>query len=232
MNQTAVNTSIGDNKHKPINLSINLNQLMKARHVTISQISQDLDIPTMTIRRLLSGETEDPRISTIKMVADYFKISVIDLIEGDPKNFLNALNRTKPHLVPILNWETAEKIMTINELDLINWKEWQPISLNEQYDIGKNVFALESKPFMYPRFPQGTVFIIDPDTSASDGDIVLVKIKKNNELTLRELMVDSPEWKLHPIVPGSSNAIQYNAREYEIIGVNLITMLFNRRLYS
>ena len=148
----------------------------------------------------------------------------------DQTNML-FLKKHLPHYVPILQWETVKQINSINNLDLKKWKEWQVISLEEYNAISKNAFALESRPFMYPRFPQGAIFIIDPNTTPSDGDIVLIKIKEKNELTLRDLIIDPPEWQLHPVVSGSA-ALQYSTQHHEIMGVNLLTMLYNRKTYE
>jgi transcriptional regulator with XRE-family HTH domain len=215
-----------DNSQK---LAENLRVLLKSHNLNANQLAQILGIPMMTIRRLLSGETTDPRISTLKLVADHFNISIDSLIDGDNQTIIKSLKKTKPHFIPILDWDTTAKISTLNELDLSKWKEWQSISLNEKDIISKNAFALESRPSMYPRFPQGTIFLIDPDTPPTDGDVVLVKLKKNNELTLRELAIDPPEWQLHPVVLGS-NILHYSEQNHKIVGVNLLTMLYNRKI--
>ena len=56
-------------------LADNLQSLMKTRNISENDISKTLDIPVMTVRRIVSGETTDPRISTLKLFADYFNIT-------------------------------------------------------------------------------------------------------------------------------------------------------------
>ncbi len=216
------------NKHQKI--ADNLKALFEQHKVDISEVANALGLPVMTVRRLLVGETTDPRISTLKLIANHFDVSVDTLIEGDYAA-IESVSKSKPYFVPILDWGTAEKINNIEELNLNHWKKWQPVSLSDQDVISKKAFALESRPSMYPRFPQGSIFIIDPETAPRDGDIVLIKIKSNNELTMRELVIDPPEWHLQPIVPGS-NGLQYLEKNHKIVGVNLMTLLYNRKNYD
>lgn len=211
-------------------LSVNLRTLLDSYNLNTNQLAQALGIPMMTVRRLLSGETTDPRISTLKLVADYFKTSIDALVEGNNQMSIKLFKKSKPIFVPILEWDTAEKITTIQDIDLSQWTEWQPVSFIEEDALSNNAFALESRPSMGPRFPQGTIFIIDPGVEPIDGDLVLVKIRENNELTLRELAIDPPEWRLKAIVPGSSS-LQYSKSDHEIVGVNLLTMWYSRRTY-
>ena len=205
----------------------NLKALLAKEQLSANQLARMLNIPPMTIRRLITGETADPRISTLKLIAHYFNVSVDALSDAGEQTPIKLTEKTKPHLVPIISWNIAEK-NALNDLDLKQWKTWQPISLNEKDTISANAFALESRPSMHPRFPQGTIFIIDPSVTSRDGDIVLVRIKKDGALTLRELVIDAPERRLEPITSGS-NSLQYSPKEYEIIGVNVLTMLYNRR---
>ena len=218
-------------KSSPKLLAARLNALFTMHNLNASQVARALGIPMMTIRRLISGETVDPRISTLKLIADHFHVSIDSLLNEEKLVTLQSLNNTKPHFVPVLDWTTPEKMKSIRDIDLSNWEEWQAVSLSEQNNIGKNAFALESRPSMYPRFPQGTLFIVDPETDPEDGDVALIKIKKNNELTLRELSIDPPEWQLHPIVPGSK-VLSYNQRDFEIVGITLLTLLYHRRKHS
>jgi transcriptional regulator with XRE-family HTH domain len=216
-----------DNKKTEL-LAENLSALIKQKNLNASKVAQDLQLPVMTIRRLMLGQTTDPRLSTLKMLADYFNVS-IDALTGEVSyQELGSWKNTRPNFVPILPWETIEKIDSIKELDLSAWKEWQPISVSGKDGIGKNAFALESRPSMHPRFPQNTIFVIDPDYMPKDGDIVLVKIKKGNELTLRELIIDPPQWRLQSVI-SDANVIVYSEIDLQIVGVNVLTILYNRK---
>ncbi len=205
----------------------NLQLLLENNKISINKIAQDLSIPIMTIRRLLYGETTDPRISTLKLIADYFGMTIDYLTSAHNQLIINNSNRIKPYFVPILTWEIVGTMNTINDLDLSNWEDWQPVSLKDNNTIGENAFALKSRPSMYPRFPQGTVFIFDPSLIPTDGDIILIRIKEDNEVTIRELTIDPPEWQLHSVAAGV-NVLNYSKENHKIIGVNTLTILYNR----
>ena len=226
LNQIQTNDEKNNNQNL---IAENLSTLLKQNNLNANQLAQLIGIPMMTVRRLLSGETEDPRISTLKMIADYFNISV-DLLIGDaPRNVLISSKKVKSYLVPKVNWDILPRLSDMAEFAFHDWKEWQSISLNDNNVIGSKAFALESRPSMYPRFPKSTIFIIDPDTIPADGDIVLIKLKENNAFTLRELIVDPPDWRLSSLV-ADSNSINFSTDEHEVVGVNLLTMLYNPKI--
>jgi len=207
----------------------NISTLLKKNNLNANQLAQILGIPMMTIRRIMSGETEDPRVSTLKIIADYFNVS-IDLLIGDNRNsILTPIKKIKAHLVPKITWEDLINFNSDIEIDLTDWSAWQSLSLNENDTISKKSFALESRPSMYPRFPKGTIFIIDPNAKPTDGDIVLIRLKQNNEFTLKELIIDPPNWRLSPLVI-DSGSINFNPEDHEIIGVSLVTMLYNAKI--
>lgn len=209
-------------------LSKNLHQLIKSSGTTKSGLAKALDIPYMTICRLVNGSTKDPRLSTLKLIADFFSISIDSLIgTGDPSNI--ALNTNKqPRTIPILNWNIIATTENLSELDLATWERWQPVVLNDPNSIGKHAYALESRKSMHPRFPLGTIFIIDPEAEPRDGDIILVKIKKDKAVSLRDLVIDPPNWYLQPIIQ-ESNSLVYSQFEHKIIGV-VIMSIFETRL--
>ena len=62
-----------------------------------------------------------------------------------------------------------------------------------------------------------------------DGDLVLINLRKNNELTLRELFVDPPEWQLHPVHQGSP-ILKFSKENHEVIGVVFMTLFYNRKM--
>lgn len=209
-------------------LSDNLKHLLKHRGLSITQLAQALDLPMMTIRRLVLGETVDPRMSTLKLVADYFDVSIDVLIGDNDQLSYMSLEKAKSYFAPVLSWDTVGKAKHIEDIDLSEHQEWRSVSFNHQDVFSKRTFALESRPAMYPRFPQGTIFIIDPEATPEDGDIVLVRIRENGELTLRELLIDPPEWRLQSLLADSAKLL-FSKEQHEIIGVNLLTMLYGRK---
>jgi transcriptional regulator with XRE-family HTH domain len=209
-------------------LANNIQILLKEHGVTENEVAQSINIPVMTIRRLASGETTDPRISTLRLIAGYFGISVDALVENGAPRSLTLTGKAVPYFIPVLEWKKAETINSIKEIDLKLWGEWYPIALFDQYTLSNEAFALESRPSMQPRFPIGTLFVIEPDASPTDGDIVLVRMKVDGSLSLRELVIDSPSWQLQPIIAGSETLF-YNADQHIIAGIVVLTLLHTRK---
>ena len=219
---------IGSSINSTNKLSKNIQMLLKEHQVTESEVAQSLNIPVMTIRRLASGETIDPRISTLKLIADYFDVSVDLLIEKNTSSSIALMGKATPQFIPVLDWKIATTINSIDDIDLKTWKEWHPIVLGDQSILSNGAFALESRPSMQPRFPAGTLFIIDSNETPNDGEIVLIKMKADGSLSLRELIIDPPRWQLQPIVVGSETLF-YNESQHKIIGVIVLTILRTRK---
>jgi len=210
-------------------LAYNINLLIKLRKLSITQTANDLNLPIMTVRRLISGETANPHLSTLKTIAEYFDISIDQLVSS--QNILQAEDwHTKSRLVPILSWQEVRSVTTIQDLNLKDWKNWQSVPADKEKDMN-NAFALKTRPSFFAQFPSGTVFIIDPDSKVCDGDIVLVKITENNDVTLRKVYIDPPETILHSLIPDLS-PITYDSNKHKIIGVNVLTMHYNKNHYQ
>lgn len=209
-------------------LSVNLKILIDQNGLNSNQLAQDLGLPFMTVRRLLSGQTVDPRIGTLQLLANYFDISIDDLLSSDPSDLKTQPGKIKPRFVPILDWQTAQDTEDISELDLSRWQYWQPLTLASHLQtISDKAFALVSRPSMQPRYPHGTIFVIDPDLKPLDGDIVLVRFTEDKQLTLRELVIDPPTYLLESLT-NESSTISYDKENQTISGVNVLTLLYNR----
>ncbi|MDF1761324.1 MAG: helix-turn-helix domain-containing protein [Coxiellaceae bacterium] len=209
------------------NLPENLQSIMSSYNIGITKLSKDLNLPVMTIRRILNGSTTDPRISTLENIATYFSISIDELL----KPTLSSKNRppqSKPEFIPIVSWNFFKTKNLIAEYSFNDWKTWLPISLDNNETIGEKVFALKARPSMHPRFPQGTFFIIDPCITPKDGDLVLINMGK--ETTLRTLLVDAPAWQLQSIIPGA-DIFTYNPKQHHILGITILTLLFRNQSY-
>lgn len=209
-------------------LSNNLSLLMKENNVSESDLARALSLPYNTIHRLISGHTTDPRVSTLKSIAAYFNVS-LDTLLNPIELVTNTLkNNSNPKAVPIMSWEQISNNEFLNSIDHQNWVNWLPIPLVSSDNLSLNAYAIESRPSMYPRFPTGTFFVIDPECNPIDGDLILIKIKKDGAVSLRELMIDPPAMKLLPIIQ-NSDSLNFIESEHEIIGVVVLSMHHLRR---
>lgn len=207
------------------NLSHNLIKLLKRHHINEADLATKLNITYNTLHRLVSGTTSDPKISTLKQIADFFNIS-LDTLLNDTSAELKT-HDDAPRFVPILSWDDMHTPHIFHGKNLENWTKWIPVATVEKNIMNEKCYALESTRSMQPKFPLGTTFIIKPDESPIDGDLVIVKFKSDESVTLRELIIDSPHWQLSPIIPGSKSLI-LNKNEMEIIGVVILTVIQTR----
>jgi transcriptional regulator with XRE-family HTH domain len=73
----------------------NLFALLKHNHLNASRLAQYLNLPVMTIRKLILGEIDNPRVSTLKKIADYLKVSIDLFVEENQKNTIVAFKKNK-----------------------------------------------------------------------------------------------------------------------------------------
>lgn len=211
-------------------LSRNLRTLLQEKNITELEIANAINMPVMTVRRIVSGETCDPRISTLKLLANYFQVSVDTLIQEEiTTNRCAYQAKTVSQLIPILEWRQLSESSSLKEISFDQCENWQAIATNDFNTLSKDTFALESRHSMQPRYPVGTLFIIEPHEIPIDGDIVLIKINDTKQLSLRELIIDAPKWQLQPTVLGSE-ILFYDKTSIKIIGVVVLTLLMKRKL--
>ncbi|EEE6152896.1 helix-turn-helix domain-containing protein, partial [Salmonella enterica subsp. enterica serovar Enteritidis] len=65
-------------------LIANINFLMTQRGISnITELARQIRIAQPTMHRLVSGEVKEPKYALLKQIADFFKLSVQDLMEKD-----------------------------------------------------------------------------------------------------------------------------------------------------
>lgn len=174
-------------------LVANLKQLMHEHKINEADLSRSTGIPQPTLHKILSRKTADPRISTLKVLAQHFNISLDHLCT---ELLLPGATPTKHgNPVPIISWETCLTPESINHLTPANWDQWLVVE-NDQDDTA---YALMTRACMVPRFPKDTLLIINPAVKPIDGDLIVVHYPDTTTATLRELMLDGPTKLLIPL---------------------------------
>lgn len=178
-----------------------IKELLAQEHINVTELARRIHLPQPTIHRLLTGKTEDPKLSTLCLIAEYFGVS-LDQILGNTqlKNDNNNLKNTSAFSIPIISWQDATNLEgMITNLTINNWDNWLMVDT----EASPLSFGLKSKRSMEPRFPAGSILIIDPQISPADGDLVIVQYSNTNEATIRELVLDGPKHELLSILNNS-----------------------------
>ena len=206
-------------------LSENIAHLLKSHHTNESELARNLNVTYNTIHRLVSGTTSDPKLSTLQQIADYFNVGLDYLLSSPCTQPTSASDQ--PKFVPIVSWENIQSVDFFYTFNVGNWTQWIPVATNEKKLMNDRCYALESTRSMQPKFPIGTTFIVKPDEPPIDGDFVIVRFKDDNSVSLRELIVDSPDWQLQSVIPGSKNLTMHR-NKIDIIGVVILTLIQTR----
>jgi transcriptional regulator with XRE-family HTH domain len=198
-------------------------ELMSRHNITVAELARRINLPQPTIHRLLTGKTEDPRLSTLSLIANYFSITIDQLLGYTPLTSESGTGSSLSRLVPILSWHDAidhEKMIT--SLTRNNWCNWLLVGA----DVSSLTFSLKSKKSMEPRFPAGSILLIDPGVTPSDGDLMVVRYPNTTEATIRELVSDGPSQALLSIIDNSISDELTN--DIKLIGVIMETRFSNR----
>lgn len=70
----------------------NINAIKKEKGITMKMMSERADIPIETIQRILDGSTENPRLDTMKRIADAFEVELWELFYIGDKSFVAMQN--------------------------------------------------------------------------------------------------------------------------------------------
>lgn len=177
-----------------------LRALMDSQHLSESELARRTGIGQPVIHRMLSGETGNPKIETLRPIASYFTLTINELIGDEPlpKDALSGtLGKRVPNWnrVPLLTWEQA------TQLPYVNHAECEQFVATDQ-DVSDNAYALTIKDStMLPRFPENAIIIVDPAYTPIDRDFAIVHIDGHKQVTFKQILIDGEETYLKPLNP-------------------------------
>lgn len=205
----------------------NIQAVMDKKEITTAALAQHLLLPYNTVNRIVTGTTTDPRISTLKLIADYLQVSLDELVYGSPSINMTSSQEGQPTSAPLFTWDQLTETQWQEKFTPKTWSNWIPIPMMVPDKLSPYAFALEAKRTMQPRFPLGTVLIVDPAESPRDGDLVIIRMSDTGEISVKELVIDPPSWQLKPVVSESAT-INFEKNQHEVIGVIVLTMMHSR----
>lgn len=181
-----------------LTLSEILTRLMFARRIRTTELARQVNIPQPTLSRIVSGATTNPHQTSLKILADFFGITVDQLRGYQPISWLDTQDLETPGLkkIPFLTWEQVGE--WDKNKDKLN--DYEQIFTDAK--VGKLAYSLAVKDAsMEPLFSKGTLLIIDSEKTPKDRSFVIASIKNYSEAIFRQLVIDGPHQYLKPISP-------------------------------
>lgn len=189
-----------------LNLSKILQRLLFEKKMKPVDLAREVNLPQPTVHRLVTGKSTRPYKSSLKPIADYFSITVDQLIGEDALEADNEAVAFFPDKhkgfkkIPIIDWDGTSEFITkaINP----NPHRFTMGSTN----LGEGAFATQmNDSSMEPVFQRDATLVFDPKEQPKDRDYVLVKLKDVPSPILRWLLIDGEDKYLKPLNPDLSS---------------------------
>lgn len=168
-------------------LSKNIEFLLKKNELSSSQLAKASGVDKPVISRILSGKTPNPQVETLKPIADFFSVTIDQLIgtqiELDKKHgVVVSIHRL---MVPIIEWKQIAYWMDIKD-------NYNPTNtIDAKSTSSKDSFALRITTDQFePRFTINSIIIVDPTLSPKNRDYILTK-QDENQITIEQVIIEN-----------------------------------------
>lgn len=180
-------------------ISFILKSLLKQANLYELELARLTGIKQPCINRIISGKTPNPKIDTLRPIANFFGITVSQLIGEEPlfqNCSFNHFNRNTWHQAPLLEWKNILNMSMYNK----NLNQIKFISID--CIVSKDTYALRvENSAMEPKFPINSILIIDPKLQPQDHDYVIVSLPKNSTPIFRKFLIEGELYYLKPLNP-------------------------------
>lgn len=210
---------------KKTKLATTLKLLLQQGNLTESELARQTGVCQPVIHRIASGETDNPKIDSLRPIAKFFSISVDQLIGDAPI----------PQTAPVFHVEQEFYHLPLITLEeVITWQanaqELTTKNIFVQTDLktSPNAYAIKLKDStMYPMFPDGTLLIIEPNHPEKHRDFVVARLQSEEKAIFKQLLIDGPKRYLRS-VNRDYPPIELTAND-QILGVMLQARIDFRR---
>jgi 7-cyano-7-deazaguanine reductase len=177
-------------------LSERISYLLQLEGLHEAEFARKVGITQQVCNQILRGQTANPRLETLTKLADFFDITVGQLIGSE--SFENHSLKPNASAIPLLDWDNITLWVESEKLPK-NGTSTQWISC----DLKSNnrVYAIRSNPSFEPYFDRHSVLIIDPSLDYIPGHFVVASVHSKT-ITVRRLVEELGDIFLNSIVPG------------------------------
>jgi SOS-response transcriptional repressor LexA len=195
-------------------LKTNLISLMAEVQLSAEELSRRVGIPASTIKKIRNNNDTNPTLSTLVPIAQYFSLSLSQLIGDEPF----PASRIKGSYQPVQ--KTLGQIPLISWHDALIWpeKNIQIIStIATEHTYSSNAYALLVEEDNLENLAKGTILLIDPQLKPEHRDFIIVYKSGQKIPTIKQALLDDGEIYLKSLIQGYK--ISLLTSEYQCLGV-------------
>src|SRR3990167_3867835 len=159
-------------------LNDNLNLLMSAARISASQLARRINVPLSSIKKIRKGDNKNPTLATLLPIAEFFSVTLEELIAGNP---LQKINTAVPVQLPLISWQEA-----------LSWPNAtfriQNVILSEN-GYSKYAYALYLEAD-WGIFLSNSLLLIEPNNYPLHGDYVIVHKEGLTSAVLKQFLLE------------------------------------------
>ncbi len=183
-------------------------RLQKKAGINDAELSRAINLNPGTLSRLLSGETVDPRLSTLSALAKFFSVSISSLIGEAEQGFVPVFEQSKLQQAPI-------DMLAIGHNQL-----W--IKPSKAY-LSRFAIKLDKKAQLGP-LPGNSILVIGNYNSLDAGDLVVLD-KQPEPYMLAKIHSEAP--LICHSVESTGKRQPFPIEESDIVG-KVVEIILNR----
>ncbi|MDQ8039052.1 MAG: S24 family peptidase [Rickettsiella sp.] len=176
-----------------------LKGLMAELGINESELARRTGIGQPVVHRICSGETDNPKVATLSPIANFFAISISQLIGDEPLPTDRIAGTFNPEAqgwrqIPLLEWEQVLSWPNLSQ------KSAPLPAISTDIELSQHAYALAVRDTtMEPRFPEGTVLIVDPNLKPNNLDFAIIHVEGHDLPNFKQILIDGGHTILKPL---------------------------------
>ena len=184
---------------KTSSMSKILKGLMAELGINESELARRTGIGQPVVHRICSGETDNPKVATLSPIANFFAISISQLIGDEPLSPERIPGTFNPDAqgwrqIPLLAWNQVLHWPNLTE-------KLAPLpTISTDIELGQHAYAVSTRDTtMEPRFPERTILLIDPNLKPNSLDFAIVHVEGYDLPNFKQVLIDGGHTILKPL---------------------------------
>lgn len=178
-----------------------INCLLELNGITEAALAKAVNMPRATINKICSGKIQTPRADTLIMIANYFGITIDQLVGSVPLNRDRVIKFIQIPMLELDYISSLPRESKFESLGLLDYPNCLVLEASDKYlHNSKSLFAVKiTSDAMIPYFDEKTTVIVDERAPVANRKYVLVRLADTSEVILRQIFIDGNSKILKPI---------------------------------